>query len=188
MSSTLLGDVEAVLLTGGASTRMGEDKSRIYVNGSEMGRNIAIELAKACNPITILGRQPIEGFGFIPDAEGYQGPLVALAAFSPSRPLVFIASCDLPCFESSLIALLRSRVENGQAVVPVSGDSRQPLCALYRAEAIGAAKELVQRGERRMMALLDHLDVRLVSAEELPNPKALRSANTREELRTLLDS
>jgi molybdenum cofactor guanylyltransferase len=124
----------------------------------------------------------IEGYAFLADEADYQGPLVALSRFSASAVLVFIASCDLPAFDASVFEVLLDQIGAHEAAIPVQGERLQPLCALYRAEALGKARTLVANGENRVMRWIDDLDVAIVPAEQLPNPGAIRNVNTPEEL------
>ena len=92
-------DIEAILLTGGASRRMGVDKAALTVGGMPLGEKIARELAKTCDRVTVLGKHPIPGLEFLADEGDYEGPLLALSRFKPTRQHVFVASCDLPLFD-----------------------------------------------------------------------------------------
>ncbi len=177
--------IEAVLLTGGASRRMGTDKASLLVHGVPMAERIARELAKACDPVTVIGRSSLPGYLFLEDKDEFAGPLAALAAFTPTRPLVFIASCDLPRFNAQLIEELEEALDDADAAIPSVEGRLQPLCALYRAEALTRARALAEQGEKRVMRWVDTLRVKTV---EPKNEEALRSANTPEELRALLES
>src|SRR5690242_14358652 len=110
--------IEAVVLTGGASTRMGQDKATLSVGGTLLAVHIATELSKVCEPVTICGREPVAGFPFLADDLESHCPLVALSRFGPTRPLVFVASCDLPLYDSSVVADLAARIGDLQAAVP----------------------------------------------------------------------
>jgi molybdopterin-guanine dinucleotide biosynthesis protein A len=175
-------NLEGALLTGGASRRMGADKASILLNGEPMAVRVAKALAERCEKVTILGRVPIEGFAFIQDEEEYAGPLFALSRFQPTADLVFLASCDLVCFGARLVDDLLTRLGDRAAVIPVHDGKAQPLCALYRAEALARLQEMVLAGERRMMAWVASIDALEVAATDLPHGRACRSVNTVEEL------
>lgn len=181
-------DIEAVLLTGGASRRMGADKAGLRVQGEAVSIRIARELSKTCDPVTVLGRAAIEGYEFLADEGEYEGPLVALSRFVPTKDYVFVASCDLPQFDASIVTYLRGHIAAYEAIVPSLSGRSQPLCALYRSEAFDSLAGLVEGGERRMMAWLDSLRSTEVAAEELPNPAVVRNANTPDEWRRAVDS
>jgi molybdopterin-guanine dinucleotide biosynthesis protein A len=141
-------------------------------------------------PVTVLGREPVEGAEFLADSEQFAGPLAALSHFRPSRELVFVVSCDVPRFDASLVKVLEGRMGEHEAVVPVADGWRQPLCALYRASAFERLATVVASGRRSVMAWVDALRVVEVDEEELASlgvdPDAVRGVNTPEELQRAL--
>ena len=114
--------IEAVLLTGGASRRMGEDKAALLVDGEPLGHRTARVLAEAGYPVTVLGAEPLEGHGFQRDASPHEGPLTALRRFKPTAEAVFVAACDMPVFDSRLVSAW-----------PGALPMRMPLCPCQRA-------------------------------------------------------
>jgi len=183
-------NVEAVILTGGASRRMGQDKASLLVDGVPLAERIVSSLLRAGVPVTVLGRSPIEGAAFLPDAEDFSGPLSALARFKPSAGTVFLTSCDVPLFDVELVGVLARQLNESEAVTPVIEGYRQPLSALYRASAFDRLPALIAQGKRSMMAWLDSLDVDEIDEAGIVraglDPRCLASANTPEELAWLL--
>lgn len=182
--------IEAVVLTGGESRRMGQDKATTLVEGIPQAERIVASLRKAGYPVTVLGRSPIEGAKFVADSETFAGPLNALAQFQPQSEAVFVVSCDVPLFEATVVAKLGARLSQIDAVVPLLDGWRQPLGALYRATAFGEIPATLATGRKSLMAWLDRLRVVEVDEAELNkmgvDPFTLRSANTPEELSALL--
>lgn len=175
--------IEALLLTGGRSRRMGRDKASLPVGGEPQGERIVRLLAEAGVSTTVLGKAPVAGARLFPDDGTVQGPLDALRRFRPEG-LAFVLSCDLPRFDARLVAVLHERLGDHEAVAPFVDGFRQPMVALYRREAF--AKIPV---EGCPMGWLSALDVRLVDEAELVaagvHPDATRGANTPEELASL---
>src|SRR5690349_7725088 len=120
-------EIEAVLLTGGASSRMGQDKAKMLVHGEPMAARIARLLSESGIPVTVCGREPLDGCSFLADDAAFQGPFVALSRFEPRAPFVFVASCDLPGFSASVVELLRARIADRDAAIPVMEGPMQPL-------------------------------------------------------------
>lgn len=185
--------MHALLLTGGASRRMGRDKATLLVDGRPIGRRMVEIFTEAGIPVTVLGRQAIEGAEFFPDAEAFTGPLVAISSFAASRAFagpVFIASCDMPRFEARLTATLLASIGEFDAAVPCLAGCRQPLCALYQPSAFDILPVVVQEGKRSMMAWLERLRVRELDESTLAaagiDSSALAGANTQEEFSRLL--
>lgn len=183
--------IEAVLLTGGASRRMGQDKAALLVDGEPLGHRTARVLAEAGYPVTVLGAEPLEGHGFQRDASPHEGPLAVLRTFSPSMEAVFVAACDMPLFDPRVVAMLSTNLAaEADAVVPVVLGRVQPLCALYRAEALRSLARPELAEAQSVMRFLESLVVVELNESELRQagiaPRALRGANTLEELAVLL--
>ena len=183
-------DVEAVLLTGGASRRMGHDKASLLVDGTTLAERTAGELLGAGYGVTVLGQKQIQGCSFLADEEEYQGPLIALARFSPTKPWVFVASCDMPLFDSRVVALLREKALTSQAVVLEIAGHLQPLCSLYASSIFGLMREAVKDDERSIMRLIKSIDCQVLSEKDLADagisPLSVTGVNTPEELQQLL--
>ncbi len=180
--------IEAVLLTGGASRRMGEDKAKLLIDGVPQAKRIADSLLAAGIPVTTLGREPVEGCAFLADAAEFAGPLAALARFKPTAEAVFVASCDLPRFNARLVDFLASVLGDSDAAIPFVNGFRQPLCALYRASAFDRLDRL---NDACTMAWVDALACAIVTEEDLRtggiHPLSTQGANTRGELREVLE-
>jgi molybdopterin-guanine dinucleotide biosynthesis protein A len=167
---------------------MGASKASLEISGVRLGEKIANALAACCQRVVVLGREPIAGFDFLPDAEEFEGPLAALARFEPTMEWVFAAACDLTHFEPSVCSALMATADKA-AVVPMVMAQLQPLCALYPASALIAAKRLAAEGRRSMMSLLDVIPYEVRDENELRaagiEPVQVLGANTREELESL---
>ena len=168
-------DIEGFILAGGASSRMGADKSLL-----RLGRRTFVELAAdALSPVArgvrVVGSTPAAGGHGLPVVRDVYENLGALgglhAALSAcGASWAAVVSCDLPFVSARLLARLASLRRDGcDAVAPLQQDGRpQPLCALYAADACRAvAEELIRDGELRPRALLGRVRTRWVAFEEL---------------------
>jgi molybdopterin-guanine dinucleotide biosynthesis protein A len=177
--------VEAVLLTGGRSVRMGRDKAAIPLGGETQAERIVRLLGEAGIETTVLGKEPVPGAPLLPDDETVRSPLEALRRFHPRAPLVLVLSCDLPLFDPRLATVLQQRLGDADAAIPFVDGFRQPLVGLYRSAAFAAIPNVTCP-----MDWLDRLKVNLVSEDDLKDagvdPNATRGANTPEELSALI--
>lgn len=184
--------IETVLLSGGESRRMGENKTLLKINGEPMGIRIARLLDTAGYPVTILGEFPKDSaFRVIPDSTPHLGPLRALSEFIPSSNFVFVSACDIPLFDPRIIQVLFSKISDKDAAMPTINHQVQPLCALYRSSTFSVAKKLVEEGETRIHGWIKNMNVINVTAEELLaeglDSRCALGANTREELNKILN-
>ena len=94
----------------------------------------------------------------IADEQRRLGPLAGIAAAlgaAEGQPVIVVA-WDMPFVSAELLQRLQARAvvhSDVDAVVPVHGASRQPLCAWYAPSAGPVCRSLLERGERRARAL-----------------------------------
>jgi molybdopterin-guanine dinucleotide biosynthesis protein A len=165
--------VAGFILIGGASSRMGRDKSRLLVQNETFVHLIARELAQVTEQVSVVGRaeQDYPGLAVVHDLHRQWGALGgvhgALAACTAEWALV--VACDLPRVKASLFHRLVSLRYDFDAVAPLQPDGRrQPLCALYRVAAcLQRSAALIESGERKPVALLQSVSTRWVQFAEL---------------------
>jgi molybdopterin-guanine dinucleotide biosynthesis protein A len=149
-----------LLLTGGASTRMGRDKATLPLGpaGMTLGRHLGSMLeavtvvALEVGPHASLLDQPTE-------RDPGEGPLAAIALGTRTlRHLgfegpVLVLATDLPCLSPELLSRIALWPAAGhRSVVPVAGGRLQPLCARWSPAALDRAIECVEQGKRRVNA------------------------------------
>ena len=167
-------DTEAFILVGGASSRMGTDKSQLLINRQTFTERISETLLKLTDSVTIVGKQPEESaLPSVPDVYPQWGALGGLHAALAAcrRDWAIIVACDLPFVTAELFSSLLSLRMDREAVVPIQPDDRpQPLAALYRIDpCLQRATELIEAGQRRPLDLLEAVQTRWVSFAEIRN-------------------
>src|SRR5688500_14332776 len=117
---------EAFILAGGASRRMGTDKSQLRIERQTFTERIAETLLNVTDSVTIVG-----GNG-IPDRYPQWGALGGLhaALTACNRKWAIVVACDLPFVTPELFFYLADQRMDHDAIVPVQKDDRpQPLSA-----------------------------------------------------------
>jgi molybdopterin-guanine dinucleotide biosynthesis protein A len=184
----------ALLLTGGASRRMGSDKAMLAgPDGRCLAERTAALLAMVADPVLEVGPGR-GGIDSVVDARPGAGPLAAvatgvaaLAAAGRPGPALVVAT-DLPRLDTALLVWLADHPAPG-TVVPVVDGRPQLLCARYDAETLDRAAGLVASGYRRMQDLLAGRPWHAAGPEEwgkVPGDGSLRDADTPMELAALL--
>lgn len=195
-----MSDIEGFILAGGASSRMGEDKSRLRIGGQTFVGRIAEALNAVTGRVRLVSSRSDaceHGLTVIRDAHeglGALGGIHAALAACESR-WAFVVSCDLPFVTGELLERLTSLRLRGEpeAVAPVQPDGlRQPLCALYAAKpCLPLAEELIRAGELRPRSLLSKARTLWVGFDELSDLEGsalfFRNVNTRDDYRRALD-
>jgi molybdopterin-guanine dinucleotide biosynthesis protein A len=163
--------VAGLLLTGGASRRLGRDKGALVLAGAteSLAERTARLLASVARPALEVG----PGYSGLPalreDAPG-AGPLAAVAAgtrrlraLSWTGPAIVVAT-DLPRLTAGLLAWLAGH-PSPRSVIPVVAGSPQTLCARYAPADLDLAVELAASGRRAMRDLLDRIDAELAGPD-----------------------
>ncbi len=194
----------AVLLAGGASSRMGVAKAWLDWGGRPLLSHIAGLFDDYGARVVVVGA-PGQELPPLPaaclrvdDPPGERGgPLVGLcvglqALGLAPRPgeIAFLSACDnvfLSRVHLDFLVATLARSPSAEAVLPVDApDPRSgkrfahPLASALRSgKGLLAARSLLAAGARRPVALFDALkDTVRVDAEALPDPRVLRTCNT----------
>jgi molybdopterin-guanine dinucleotide biosynthesis protein A len=162
----------AVILTGGASRRMGRDKALLPVAGVAMAQRVAAALrAAGADDITCVGGD-LEGLralglSAIEDEWPGAGPVAGLLTGldHATHDVVVVTACDLIAPDAvAFTALVEAMHESGVvAALPVVDGRDQPAPAALRREAMATVRAAFDAGERAMHPTLRRLDpVRIV--------------------------
>jgi len=165
--------IEAFILAGGASSRMGTDKSQLLIERQTFTERLAETLLAVTDSISIVGRESHAGLPGIPDLYPQWGALGGLhaALAACKREWAIVVACDLPFVTAELFTFLAEMRLGHEAVVPIQPDGRpQPLCALYRVDpCLERASALIEAQRRRPLDLLEAVKTRWVEFDQLRN-------------------
>lgn len=191
--------VAGAVLAGGASRRMGRDKSLIEIDGTPMVVRVASVLeAAGCSPVAVVGGDEVTlrslGLRRIDDAWPGEGPLGGIiTALRWARGPVLVTACDLPDLSTAAIRTLIDRgagpardslgrpTHRAAPDVVVGHASRlEPLLALWSPSALPVLEEwFVARGERAVHSVLENSDRDGLTVERVAvEPAALRNVNS----------
>jgi molybdenum cofactor guanylyltransferase len=165
---------EAFILAGGASSRMGSDKSQLLIDNQSFTERIAETLLQVTDSVTIVGHALHQSsLPSVSDVYPQWGALGGLHAAlnACTREWAVVTACDLPFITKELFLFLAKFRMDHDAIVPVQEDGRpQPLAALYRVDpCLKRAAELIKAGRRRPLDLLEVVRTRWVAFAEIRN-------------------
>ncbi len=162
----------AFVLTGGKSSRMGQEKSALLLNGNTLLER-AIEIASAASDDVRLLGLPSEGttLPVIPDRFPGCGPLAGIdaALAATNAELNFILSVDTPFVPSAFVRFLVERARGNDALVtyPRLTSGYQPLCAVYRKEFGPIAEAALRTGHYKIDPLFARIPTCTIDDIEL---------------------
>lgn len=189
--------ISGVILAGGRSLRMGVDKTKLPIGGMPLVARAAQFMDENTGQTIIVTNRPDdlpyeyldEDILVLQDEVAYQGPLGGLATALPKarHEWVLAVAADMPWVSAEVIQELYRRKEGYDVVIPVGPNGPEPLLALYRVEAVlPKAREVIETGKRRIVAMFDGLKVLEVDEDDLrdvdPELSSFFNVNTQEDL------
>lgn len=161
-----------VVLCGGRSSRMGQDKAALPFGGRSLLARV-VELAQMVgDPVVVVGapRQVLpEGVRVVPDPVEGSGPLGGLVAglTSLGTDRVLLVAGDMPLLVPALLKRLLDLAGDADACVPVIDGVPMPTCAVYAARLLPRAMARLAGPTRSLRGLLPGAAVRWVPADQL---------------------
>lgn len=194
----MIADCTAIILAGGMSTRMGQDKANLRLGEQTLLQSVAATLHPLFAEVIVSVRAPRTGIGLrqVCDNPAHSGPLAGLLAGLEAAltPWVFLVACDMPFITPAIIYHLAQLRGGHQAVVPQVHGHPQPLAAFYHRDGIVQVSELLRDATtkhslRRLLQRLDTLyveqaalqraDPQLKSFFDLDTPQDFAAAQQR---------
>lgn len=196
MNSEIIQDVTGVILAGGLSKRMGQNKALLPLNGIKIIQSISNVLTKLFKEVLIVTNSP-EMYQFLPlqkvrDIIPGSGALAGIhsALYHSSAPYVFAVACDMPFLHKGLISYINSVREDYDIVVPVSSFGLEPLHALYSTTTFEVIDKALKKGQKQIVSVFDRLRVKRVFPDKIaqidPEFKSFWNLNTPEDYKALL--
>ena len=175
-------DTSAVILAGGASSRMGRDKSLLEIRGVPLIHRLIAQLQGRFREVLISSDDPAPyrstGLNIIPDGQPGQGPLrgIAAALEAAQAETVFVLACDIPDIDHRFVRCLLAEARRADCAVPRRADGRwEPLFSAWRKSALPAIREVLAEGERKIDAVFPRVRA---AAVDLVDGAWLRNLNT----------
>lgn len=182
--------VTGIILAGGRSRRMGQDKARLRFGDLPLLAWMVNRVGLVCSPVIVVARDAEAyldcGAAVIADTWAGEGPLVGLHAGLTAAQTDYVAAvaCDLPFVEPALLAALIDCSPEWSAVVPEALGNVHPLCAVYH-RSVGQNAEAILRsggGSLRRLLADPALRVRALHEDELrawdPSLRSFMNLNT----------
>ena len=183
--------VSAVILCGGESRRMGQDKAKLQVGKYTFLEQIVRNIMDNGPDEMFLSVRRKNDYSeikvtHIEDLEQNKGPLMGIYSVMcvASYEKIWVTSCDMPFIDWQVAEELAVYFEDGiDAVIPVDRTGKKyVLCAWYRKSTLEILKEQLESGDLKVKHLLGRLRVCYVAVEGLTDGShKFQNINTREE-------
>jgi molybdopterin-guanine dinucleotide biosynthesis protein A len=166
----------ALILAGGKSSRMGEDKAQILWEGKSLLQRVcevACHCASQVYYITpwperyesLLSPEHLSGrtVQALPETEHKKGPLGALweGLSQIEVEWVLVLACDLPLLDPAIVQQWADQLPNlppqSLALVPQQGTLWHPMCGFYRQCAVEPLGQFLEEGGRSFQRWLPEI-------------------------------
>ncbi len=190
----MLTDITGVLLAGGKSRRMGEDKRYLQVGRQTLfARSLSVFrsvfqevlVVIAQDSATIEAGVPVIR-DLVPDCGSLGGLYTGLKQAATRH--VFVAACDMPFLNPQAVRYVTALKDNADIVMAQWNTGLQPMHALYGPRCLPVLEEMIQTHNVKIQDIVAHpsLHVRLITDAELsqidPEGRSFLNVNTPSDL------
>lgn len=186
----MITDVTGILLAGGKSRRMGEDKRFLYVGERTLLERSCAALQTIFKEVCVVVAQdsPDLKLGvpvirdIVPDCGSFGGLYTGLR--QATTPHIFLAACDMPFLSGDLIRGMVGLKENMDIVIGQWKAHLQPTHAIYSRQCLPVMEEMISARQIQIHRLVTEstLRIRLLTERELgqfdPDGRSLVNVNT----------
>ena len=150
------------ILDGGSSTRMGESKARLTVEGATFLDRVYGTMCGIFDEVIVCGGDAVPQGGILvaDEVEG-EGPVAGLlSAFRVAEGrAVFVAAVDMPMITpEAILSLVEPVVVGASARIAVVEGRVQPLFGAYGSRVEPIARAVFDAGRRSVLRVVDDID------------------------------
>lgn len=182
-----------IILAGGKSSRMGEDKGLVLLNGKPMVHYIIEALKEVMSDIIIISNnESYTKFG-IPvyaDIIKDKGPVggIYTGLYHSKTELNFCISCDVPMISSDFILWLLKRSGKSYITLPMCKYKVHQMIGVYSKQVLSNFKKSTEKGHLKLSQVNNDMACEIIDIEkEYANFDELifSNINTKNELRSI---
>lgn len=149
--------MKAVVLAGGQSSRMGQDKALMKLGEKNVIEYVINNLSQVFDEVYISGNHSnyFDSKGIIKDVIAHKGPIGGIrSALEYCKDDIFICSCDMPFFSSELIKNMLQRKEGNRINVAQYQQKVYPVVGIYPYRFLDAFTKSIEKEGLKMMHFL----------------------------------
>jgi molybdopterin-guanine dinucleotide biosynthesis protein A len=197
--------MRVVLLAGGKSKRMGEDKLFLPIQGKPIIHYMTEKLINAdllVRIITsgsnqkkimdILPQDLLKNISIFQDVYPDKGPIGGIYSglFYSNEPYIFVLAVDLPFFNPELMLAMEKDCLRKNALIPHTEKGYEPLFAIYAKSCQPVFRKMIQENNLKISNSYGILSARIFSKEKIalfdPGYRSFININTREDYEEII--
>ena len=185
--------ISAIVLAGGESRRLGQDKCMLPVEGRSLLARTLTLLASLADDLLVVSNDPRRAVDLglpvrlVPDDQAGVGALMGLySGLKAARHERAVAvACDMPFLNLPLLRYMVGLAADYDVVLPRLGDMAEPLHAVYSKGCLRPMERHLAQGRRRIVVFFNDVRVRYVEQVEIdrydPQHLSFLNVNTPED-------
>lgn len=187
-------DVDAYILAGGQSSRMGRNKALLSWDGRYMIEHVYDSTRRVFENVHVVVKKDSEigslNLPFVFDAAAEYCPMIGIytALRHTAKQHVFIKACDNSCLEEGLVLMMLSLKGQADIIIAETSDGVHPLFAVYSKVCLPHIENMVAQANYRITGFYDRVNVYYIRENEIkaydPDMRSLININTPDEFRS----
>ncbi|MDF0652991.1 MAG: molybdenum cofactor guanylyltransferase [Nitrospira sp.] len=171
----MITDVTGVLLAGGKSRRMGEDKRFLHVGQKTLFERSCAVLSELFEQVCVVIAQDSPSLqaavpvvrDLIPDGGSLGGLYTGLRWAKTQH--IFLAACDMPFLNPDVIRYMVCPKDQADIVIGQWASRLHPTHAVYGRNCLPVLEEMMSLHDRKIQNMIDHpaLRVRVIAEMEI---------------------
>lgn len=166
-------NVSGIILAGGKSSRLGQNKALIEFEGEPVIQRVVYALQPLVDEIVLATNTP-ECFAFLGlrmvadvyvDSGALGGLHAGLSAIQSEYGLT--VGCDMPFLNIDLLQYMLLHTMDYDIVMPRIDDFYEPLHAIYARRCLPAIEHSIQSGQRRLLSFASQMNVWYIGGDEI---------------------
>lgn len=158
-------DFSAIVLAGGKSTRMGQDKAFLPFGDERLIDRVIARLLECFSQVIVVGasgsgdRLQLHGVKAVADEKPGMGPMMGILSGlkASATGFNFVMACDIPDLDHSFLKRMLAMSPAYDILVPRHGDGRhEPLFAVYHRRVIPLLQSFLDKGIKKIDLVFPH--------------------------------
>jgi len=162
-------EVSCIILAGGKSSRIEEDKAFLVLNKQPLIKHVFNHMKNIFSDIIVVVKNEeqknkmekiLKNVRIVEDKNEIFSPMAGIqeGVKHAANDYVFVIACDMPFVDEETVKILLSKIKEGVECVVYSKENRyEPLCAAYKKEIFvgcdlkGSLHSLINRTENKIL-------------------------------------
>ncbi len=160
-----------IILAGGKSSRMGEDKGLVLLNGKPMIQYVIEALKEVVSDIIIISNNASYNKFRVPvysDIIKDKGPVggIYTGLYHSTTELNFCISCDVPMISSDFIFWLLNKSGNASITLPMYKDKIHQMIGVYSKQVLSNFKESTEKEHLKLSQVNKDMACEIIDIEK----------------------